>query len=157
MENLDQEKRRKKEKKEVESSRQSATFGVKRETCIAFLGEVDCPCQYMLPLDTTEAGACSCTKQSRSAAVLLSVHLYQLLCAPSIVHLSLSFCPSGSGVAGEQALNSPISRVQQKKIHAPLPRLSFFYSQELGLRELSIAPRNYTPKPTSTHPSTCIE
>ena len=45
--------------------------------------------------------------------------------------ISLSFCPSGSGVAGEQALNSPISQVQQKKIHAPLPRPSFWYSQEL--------------------------
>ena len=83
------EEKKKKEKKEVERSRQSATFGVKQETCIAFLGEVDCPCQYRLPLDTTEAGACSRTKQSRSSAVLLSVHLYQLLCAPSIVHLSL--------------------------------------------------------------------
>jgi hypothetical protein len=144
---------KKKRKQKVERLRQSATFGVERETCIAFLGEVDCPCQYRLPLDTTDAGDCSHTKQSRSSTVLLSVHLYQLLCIPSIVHLSLLL--SVRQWSGRRA--GPISRVQPKKIHAPLPRLSFLYSQELGLRELSIAPRNYTPKPTSTHPSTCIE
>ena len=64
---------------------------VKWETCIAFLGEVDCPCQYRLPLDMTEEVAharskvealqysCQYTSINSSAHPLSSISLSLLL------------------------------------------------------------------------------